>query len=152
CLRAKENMEEGYDEVVVVDGMFLAMKEKTWKLFKFNKALLGFHLYDMDISYRIQKSGLKIVVPKNMVLQHFSRGSFDLNWARTSMSWHKGKELPIYTSSVTDKEAMELEKESRAQFLAYLVKEGFESSSWWRRWMCICIKNRKIHLGILRQM
>src|SRR5690606_21318357 len=24
CLRAKENMEEGYDEVVVVDGMFLA--------------------------------------------------------------------------------------------------------------------------------
>ena len=149
CLQAKENMEEGYDEVVVVDGMFLAMRERTWKHFKFNDLLTGFHMYDIDLCYRIHKEGLLIVVPKNMVFQHFSRGKFDSNWAQASIAWHRDKDLPLYKFSVSKQEIKKLERDCRASFLAYLINKVLYPKSWLWNWIRICIKNKKVHLGIL---
>ncbi|WP_066221474.1 glycosyltransferase [Formosa haliotis] len=78
-------------EVVVVDGMFLATRKEIWQKIPFSDQLKGFHMYDIDYSYQIKKNNYKIIVPKNIKVQHLSHGSFDDIWYQESCKWHKKK-------------------------------------------------------------
>ncbi|MFT3733900.1 MAG: glycosyltransferase [Rhodocyclaceae bacterium] len=42
----------------------------------------GFHLYDIDFSYRAHLAGLRVGVMSDVPIIHFSGGSFDANWQR----------------------------------------------------------------------
>lgn len=42
----------------------------------------GFHLYDIDFSYRAHLAGLRVGVMSDVPIIHFSAGSFDANWQR----------------------------------------------------------------------
>jgi hypothetical protein len=40
----------------------------------------GFHLYDIDFSYRAFLAGYRIAVPADLLLVHFSLGRYDAAW------------------------------------------------------------------------
>ena len=92
-----------YDEVAVVDGVFLAMRKKVWEQNNFDEILLtGFHCYDIDISIRIGSSH-KLVVTHEIILEHLSEGNFSKNWVLSSLLIHKHweKRLPVQIGNIT---------------------------------------------------
>lgn len=100
--KTQDIKQNDFDEVVVLDGCFLAMSKPVWSQFKFNESLLkGFHLYDIDISVRIKKI-FKIVVTNTISLSHLSEGNLDQNWFKQSKLFHDTFkiELPLSIEAV----------------------------------------------------
>lgn len=70
--------EKNLEEVVVIDGVFMAARKDT--RIKFNEELGGFHNYDQSISLEYRKNGYKVAVTKEIILEHFSKGNKDSQW------------------------------------------------------------------------
>lgn len=89
-------------EVVVVDGVFMAVRKKT-NVF-FDELLDGFHCYDLNISFEIQKKGYKIGVTNQILIEHFSLGSLSLNWLTSTIKFHKKNQelLPLKVESINN--------------------------------------------------
>ncbi len=103
-----------YSDVVVIDGLFMAIKKNIFNKFSFNeKELKGFHLYDIDLSVHIAQH-YKVVVSNEIVVEHFSLGILDKTWFKTSILWHsKNKQLlPIFTTNISENELKRLEKQA----------------------------------------
>lgn len=95
-LRPKEDSK--LEEVVCLDGVFIACRKSLWADIKFDEAnLKGFHLYDLDFSLRAsQKTSLFVTYDIDLV--HITEGGdFTNNWIDTSINFHlRYKEyLPI---------------------------------------------------------
>lgn len=68
-------------DIAVLDGVFLAAKRQVFDAITFDSDTFdGFHLYDIDWSYRAAMAGFKIAVTGDLLLVHASRGSFDPKW------------------------------------------------------------------------
>lgn len=74
-------------EVVIIDGVFMSMR-KDKRIF-FNEALKGFHNYDQSISLDFKRYGYKIITTSEMNIEHFSTGTIDDAWVRSSLQFHK---------------------------------------------------------------
>lgn len=85
-------------EVVVVDGVFMAMQKDNG--ITFTTKLKGFHAYDLNLSFEIKKSGYVIVVTNEILLEHFSSGVINKSWVQTSYDIHKlyKKQLPSFVN------------------------------------------------------
>jgi len=71
------------DDVVVLDGVFLAAKRLVFDAMRFDDETFdGFHLYDIDWSYRAAMAGFRLAVAGDLLLVHASRGTFDPEWQR----------------------------------------------------------------------
>ena len=71
------------DDIVVLDGVFLAAKRPVFGAVQFDAETFdGFHLYDIDWSYRAAMAGFRVAVAGDLLLVHESRGSFDPDWQR----------------------------------------------------------------------
>jgi protein O-GlcNAc transferase len=71
------------DDIVVLDGVFLAARRSVFDALRFDaEAFDGFHLYDIDWSYRAAMAGFRVAVAGDLLLVHESRGSFDPEWQR----------------------------------------------------------------------
>lgn len=69
--------------IAVLDGVFLAAKRDVFDAIAFDSDTFdGFHLYDIDWSYRAAMAGFKVAVTGDLLLVHASRGSFDPAWER----------------------------------------------------------------------
>jgi GT2 family glycosyltransferase len=69
-------------EVVAVDGLFFAIRRDLFDRIHFDDALFdGFHFYDLDISMQVRLSH-RILVTWDIVVKHYSEGSFDQRWKR----------------------------------------------------------------------
>lgn len=77
-------------EVVVLDGVLLVCPRKVWQQVKFDDQLLkGFHLYDIDFSFRVAEK-YKVVVSYDINLIHLTQGgSFGNEWLQYTLLWHK---------------------------------------------------------------
>lgn len=65
-----------------LDGVFLAARrEQALSLAFDEEAFDGFHLYDVDFTYRAARQGLRVAVTPEILLHHHSHGSFDERWA-----------------------------------------------------------------------
>lgn len=79
------------------DGLFFAARREVMATLKFDEALFdGFHLYDLDFTYRAHLAGLRVAVCNDLLLAHHSRGSFDEKWERYAAIFKKkhGRTLP----------------------------------------------------------
>ena len=135
--------------VVVVDGMLIAIRKGIWEQFRFNSELKGFHLYDIDLSYRIFKAGYDLVVAGNIQVQHFSKGTFNTCWFKESTKWHSGKELPIFLPSVSKPEISYLELYSKINYLQYLLDHGRNAKKWVFIYLQVLLKSRRPHSKLL---
>lgn len=75
-----------YTEVVVIDGVFMAMRRD--KRIRFNDEMRGFHNYDLNISFEFKKHGYKIVVTNEILIEHFSTGTINEEWVDSTYKIH----------------------------------------------------------------
>lgn len=84
-------MEAGFEnfsleEVVVIDGLFMAMRKIQGVIF--DESMKGFHFYDQSISLRIRNAGMKVMVSNKILIEHFSYGVKDDTWLKASRKFH----------------------------------------------------------------
>jgi hypothetical protein len=64
-----------------LDGVFIAATRRAVETVGFDAATFdGFHLYDMDFTYRAHLAGLRVAVTPDIVIRHDSTGRFDAKW------------------------------------------------------------------------
>jgi hypothetical protein len=64
-----------------VDGVFIAATRGTVEAIGFDaRTFDGFHLYDLDFTYRAHLAGMRVGVSSEIVLRHDSEGRFDARW------------------------------------------------------------------------
>ncbi|MCR4565953.1 MAG: glycosyltransferase family protein [Bacteroidales bacterium] len=64
-------------EVVAVDGMWMVIRADLFPPLRFDEDLFkSFHLYDTDISLQVQQHGYKVCICDDILIEHFSEGSF----------------------------------------------------------------------------
>lgn len=107
------------EEVVVLDGMFLATQKKVFNEFKFDeKTFKGFHCYDLDYSMQILTK-YKVVVNYNILVEHLSAGSFNEDWMiDTRLFSNKWlHHLPCENKNYSSKEKAKFEYKAYEQFM-----------------------------------
>lgn len=90
-------------EVVVIDGVFMCCPKIVWSNTHFDEKLLtGFHLYDIDFSFRVAQK-YKVAVTFDIDMVHFTEGgNYGDVWIKYTLLWHKHMEkyLPFCTSDI----------------------------------------------------
>lgn len=93
-----------YEEVAVIDGVFMAIRKDMFQQFWFDENLLSeFHCYDIDYSMQV-KQRYKVVVSYAILLEHFSEGKLSNDWLSSSLLVHKKwqKKMPVATEVIGD--------------------------------------------------
>jgi Glycosyltransferase like family len=68
-------------EAQALDGVFIAGRRDWIERVGFDTAAIpGFHLYDLDFSYRAYLAGARLTIACDLALIHQSRGNFDAAW------------------------------------------------------------------------
>jgi hypothetical protein len=67
--------------IVALDGVFMAMRHEVAAAIPFDSETFdGFHLYDLDFSFRAHRAGFRLAVCRDIVLIHESTGAYDAAW------------------------------------------------------------------------
>ncbi|PRY15756.1 glycosyl transferase family 2 [Pontibacter ummariensis] len=77
---------ERIKEVAVVDGVFMATKKSLGICF--DTSIPGFHCYDLNLSIEVKLKGFKVIVTKEIFIEHFSPGSLNKGWVVASSVLH----------------------------------------------------------------
>ncbi len=73
--------EPAVGDIQAIDGLFMATKREVMASVRFDEARLdGFHLYDIDFSYSAYWAGFKLAVCNDIIIIHYSGGSFAEKW------------------------------------------------------------------------
>ena len=104
---------EVLEEVVVIDGVFMVTRSNDGV--RFNEQLMGFHNYDLNLSFEYIKKGFKVMVTKNILIEHFSIGKLDKSWYNSTFKIHKiySNLLPLTTVENYDFKSQEFKNGSR---------------------------------------
>ena len=66
-----------------LDGVFIAVRRHVWETHRFDAGSYdGFHLYDLDFTWRASGAGARLAVPLDLLLLHRSTGRYDTAWRR----------------------------------------------------------------------
>jgi len=69
--------------IEAIDGVLMACRRDAVREVGFDADTFdGFHLYDLDFSYRAHRAGLRLGVACDLGVVHASKGRFDEAWAR----------------------------------------------------------------------
>ncbi|KQO20440.1 hypothetical protein ASF10_17335 [Flavobacterium sp. Leaf82] len=111
--KGKEHWLEGFknnsiEEVIAIDGVFMAAR-KTGTIF-FNEKMTGFHNYDLNFSFEYLKKGYRIIATKDILLEHFSRGTINKDWCQSAIAFYKlyKKMLPLSLSENSNLKQQEI--------------------------------------------
>ena len=67
--------------IQALDGVFMALRREVATAIPFDGDTFdGFHLYDLDFSFRAHRAGFKLAVCRDVVLIHESTGTYDAAW------------------------------------------------------------------------
>lgn len=71
------------DGIAALDGVLIACRREAAEATGFDAATFdGFHLYDLDFSYRAHLAGRRLAVACDLGLVHASKGTFEADWSR----------------------------------------------------------------------
>jgi predicted O-linked N-acetylglucosamine transferase (SPINDLY family) len=69
--------------VRVLDGVFIAVRRHVWEATRFDADRYdGFHLYDLDFTWRASGTGARLAVPSDLLIFHASQGRYNDAWRR----------------------------------------------------------------------
>lgn len=124
----KEKDDDPFSEVVVIDGVFMAMRKNVWQEFPFDeKHIKGFHLYDLDESIKIREK-YKLVVTHHLLLEHFSEGAIDKTWIKVALEYHKKHkaQLPISLYNLKPEEEKQIRYHAASALSFLLIKNNMK--------------------------
>ena len=76
------------ENIHALDGVFIGMHRTVWETVRFDDATFaGFHVYDIDFTYRAYLAGFRLAVPMDLLLLHFSTGGYDLKWQAENLKF-----------------------------------------------------------------
>jgi len=122
---APKNTEDGFgkdseSEVVVIDGVFMVLKKSIDIMF--NEKMIGYHNYDLNISFECKKKGYQVFVTNQILIEHFSSGSLNKDWVVSSHILHN-----IYDSILPlQVELNSLKKGDEVRNTVSFIKQCFE--------------------------
>ncbi len=90
-------------EVVVADGLFLAMRKSLFSTIRFDDATFkAFHFYDFDICMQVRTSH-SCIVTWDILVKHFSGGKNDPTWHDAAALFKEkyAGELPALTPGIS---------------------------------------------------
>lgn len=119
--------------VICIDGVWMCTRKNVLSNINFdNQTFKGFHGYDIDFSLQVA-SHYKIMVVFDIILHHFSEGSFDKEWLmnaiKLSNKWKN--HLPLSVRNLSRKELV---------------------SQHWTAMRNFLVKSRELNLGILFEL
>jgi tetratricopeptide (TPR) repeat protein len=69
--------------IAALDGVFVACRRDAAAAVPYDEATFdGFHLYDLDVSYRAHRAGFRLAVACDLGIVHESKGDFGAEWSR----------------------------------------------------------------------
>lgn len=88
--------------IQALDGLFLAMRRDFWADNPFDEGYDGFHLYDIDLSFRCYLAGHRVGVCNDILIEHRSLGRFDESWKRAAdrFAAHFGERLESHPAGI----------------------------------------------------
>jgi GT2 family glycosyltransferase len=98
--------ENKLEEVICIDGVFMATRKSIWEEYKFDeKTFSGFHCYDMDYSLQVYQK-YKVGVCFDINIVHFARASYKKAWFETTKILYNkwGSILPLSLNSLSNNE------------------------------------------------
>ena len=114
------------DGIKAMDGVFLCTKRAVAENLRFDEAAFtGFHVYDVDFTFRAHLAGYKLTVGCDLCILHASTGSWDDRWRHYEdifRSKHRGR-LDVMPGRVY--RAAMIGAESREQLLRVM------NPPWW---------------------
>lgn len=72
------------EEVVFLDGLFLAASRTLFDEIRFDEKLGGFHAYDFDICMQAVEAGRRNMATNEILIEHYSPGNFDRRFAEAN--------------------------------------------------------------------
>ena len=149
-------LNEQVSEVCILDGLFIASTKKAWAETQFSEDYLkGFHGYDIDFSLKNFALG-KVVVVYDILLEHFSFGSFSKEWVNVQLLLNKkwNKQLPFVAGKLGDKEIMMAEERNLKEFLKILVNTNYSKRVLLKFFIIFFISNpsHPLNLFFIRQI
>lgn len=93
---------DNLQEVLVIDGVFMALKRKN--NFLFDTDLTGFHNYDLSLSCNVKTKGKKIGVTKKILIEHLSIGTLNKDWFSSIMSFHNKYQQSLRNNNSTSEQ------------------------------------------------
>lgn len=134
-------LNEPYSQVATLDGVFMACRKEVWAENRFDeKAIKGFHFYDLDFSLAIGQH-YKVIVAYSILLEHFSEGRNDKVWAeqadKVTAKW-KSK-LPVCTQPIEKATLEEIEKQTQDFYLSLLIELKCRKSLLWKYILVRCL-------------
>lgn len=108
-------------KVILLDGMFLAIKKEVFFDLKFDEELLGFHGYDTSICLRSSNKHQNYFIP-DILIEHFSPGNPNQIWMLNTIKVFEKKPVTIKKKDFKK----EIEEKSYHLFLNNLNKFGID--------------------------
>ena len=129
------SFKQNEEEVVSIDGVFMAARKDD--TIGFNKNLKGFHNYDLSFSIDYLKKGYKIITTNQILIEHFSMGTLDSSWYRSSIelyNQYKG-DLPLSTAQVPGDAVFRQEFSNGILFINGLIQKGMRKEAYaiWKK-------------------
>jgi GT2 family glycosyltransferase len=85
-----------FEPIEALDGLFMAMRREVALKIGFDEVTYdGFHLYDLDFTYRVHLAGLKQAVVCDIHALHHSMGHYQVEWNEYAKLFH-AKYSPRY--------------------------------------------------------
>ena len=116
------------ERVVCVDGVWMCCKKEAFNSYQFDQKMLkGFHGYDIDFCLGINQN-YQVAVTFDVLIEHFSEGSFNKIWLREILKIHKkwSSKLPINLTEIPQKKLNNGEKTAFNSIFKRMWSDGFK--------------------------
>ncbi len=118
------------EEVVLLDGVFLATTKENFQFLQFDENFSGFHGYDYDICMQAKTANLKNYVVYDILLEHFSAGSHNTDYYKNLLLVYKKwiNQLPFSCTHLSEAETKLIEKKKLKKLIRKLGIRNFTYS------------------------
>ena len=118
--RRGQFMEDGYGQVITVDGLAMFVRKSVWEKYPFDERMLtGFHCYDVDFSLELARHYRNYVCGV-IRLVHLSNGNFGREWLQSTVYMHDNKWNAFLPMSIVDMSAQELHNVERRALYGFM--------------------------------
>ncbi len=140
--------QDEFSKVVTLDGLCLFVRRDVWAEVRFDDINFdGFHLYDLDFATSVFANGYMNYVCHTVLVEHFSKGSFNETWYKYSVVYHQkwNDKLPLYSIDIDEDRKAYNERLAYRSMSYMLIKRSLEPKKELRKRVSTCYRYFPFH-------